>query len=104
MLRRIQRRGLFRSFGTSSNLGGRRRRAVLEREFEVWSSEFKLRAVSLKKERIAEVIKRFEGLDRDPHYLGFFEYFNKGEFYEAHDVLESLWLAQRKEGNGAFYK
>lgn len=29
----------------------------------------------------------------DPHYLGFFQCFNEGQYYEAHDVLEHLWLS-----------
>ncbi len=29
----------------------------------------------------------------DPRYLGFFLCFNRGDYYEAHDVLEDLWLA-----------
>jgi predicted metal-dependent hydrolase len=28
----------------------------------------------------------------DPCYLGYFECFNRGLYYEAHDVLEHLWL------------
>ena len=28
----------------------------------------------------------------DPHYTGYFICFNRGEYYEAHDVLEHLWL------------
>lgn len=32
------------------------------------------------------------GPDRDPRYLGFFHCFNRGDYYEAHDVLENLWL------------
>jgi len=28
----------------------------------------------------------------DPRYLGFFQCFNRGDYYEAHDVLEDLWL------------
>ncbi len=40
----------------------------------------------------------------NPYYLGFIERFNNGEFYEAHDVLEQLWLADRQGPNGAFYK
>lgn len=32
----------------------------------------------------------------DPRYTGFFTCFNRGEYYEAHDVLEHLWL--RTEG------
>ena len=34
----------------------------------------------------------------------FFERFNQQLFYEAHEVLEPLWLAQRREPDGAFYK
>jgi Domain of unknown function (DUF309) len=30
--------------------------------------------------------------DFDPHYVGFFTCFNRSEYYEAHDVLEHLWL------------
>jgi predicted metal-dependent hydrolase len=40
----------------------------------------------------------------DPRYLEFFECFNSGRFYEAHDVLEALWLPVRTGPNGAFYK
>ena len=37
-------------------------------------------------------------------YEGYFECFNRGQFYEAHDVLEQLWLKDRHGANGAFYK
>jgi len=40
----------------------------------------------------------------DPHYLGYFECFNRQHFFEAHDVLEALWLPQRQGPNGDFYK
>lgn len=40
----------------------------------------------------------------DPHYSGYFELFNRQEFYEAHDVLENLWLPDRHGANGNFYK
>jgi len=32
----------------------------------------------------------------DPCYLGYFECFNQGRYYEAHDVLEHLWLKDRR--------
>lgn len=39
----------------------------------------------------------------DPCYAGWFRCFNAGDYYEAHDVLEQLWL--RTEGaDYAFYK
>jgi len=39
----------------------------------------------------------------DPCYLAWFDRFNAGEYYEAHDVLERLWL-QTSDGNHAFFK
>jgi len=61
--------------------------------------------VSRKSAKIAALIESQQGQDRDAHYLGFFECFNQGLYYEAHDVLEELWLAQGKSGaNYAFYK
>lgn len=44
-----------------------------------------------------------EATKYDPCYLGYFECFNAQEYYEAHDVLEHLWL-QGCDGNYAFYK
>jgi len=41
--------------------------------------------------------------DLDPCYVGYFQCFNEQRYYEAHDVLEHLWLKQRDE-NYAFYK
>jgi len=40
----------------------------------------------------------------DPHYTGYFELFNEQKFYEAHDVLEHIWLKDKHGPNGAFYK
>lgn len=39
----------------------------------------------------------------DPHYTGYFTCFNAGRYYEAHDILEQLWLRCR-DGNALFYK
>lgn len=48
---------------------------------------------------------RVEGVDGlDPHYAGWFACFNRGEYYEAHDVLEQLWLRERRRPNDHFYK
>jgi hypothetical protein len=38
-----------------------------------------------------------------PCYAGYFECFNAGDYYEAHDVLEHLWL-ECTDGNQHFYK
>ena len=41
----------------------------------------------------------------DPCYQGYFRCFNAGDYYEAHDVLEHLWLKDGPGGeNYAFYK
>ncbi len=37
-------------------------------------------------------------------YLGYFDCFNRGEFFEAHAVLETLWLAERRGPNADFFK
>lgn len=38
----------------------------------------------------------------DPCYRGYFQCFNEGRYYEAHDVLEHLWL-QCPDGDGYTY-
>src|SRR6476659_5046230 len=48
-----------------------------------------------KSERISAYLETLGAkphLALDPHYQGFFTCFNRGEYYEAHDVLEQLWL------------
>jgi predicted metal-dependent hydrolase len=60
--------------------------------------------VSKKSGKIAERIAAFQGRDLDAHYLGYFDCFNQQLFYEAHDVLEELWLDDRLGPNGNFFK
>ena len=60
--------------------------------------------MSRKGDKIGYIIRPFEGRDRDAHYLGYFECFNRRLFFEAHEVLEELWLPQRHGPNAAFYK
>jgi predicted metal-dependent hydrolase len=58
-----------------------------------------------KAERIEAYVKSF-GLEAegfDPCYLAYFICFNTQQYYEAHDVLEHLWL-QREDANQAFFK
>jgi len=50
------------------------------------------------------MIESFQGREYSAHYLGFFDCFNRQLFYEAHDVLEDLWLPDKKGPNGDFYK
>ena len=57
-----------------------------------------------KADKVAALTKPFEGRSLDARYLGFFECFNRQQFFEAHEVLEDLWLPVRHGPNGAFYK
>ena len=60
--------------------------------------------MSHKSARIAAMIESFRGQELEAHYLGYFDCFNRQLFYEAHDVLEDLWLPDRHGANGKFYK
>jgi predicted metal-dependent hydrolase len=60
--------------------------------------------VSHKSARIAGLTESFQGRDYDAHYLGFFDCFNRRLFFEAHEVLEGLWLTDKRGANGDFYK
>lgn len=61
--------------------------------------------MSRKSPRIAERIAGLSGGGWDAHFLGYFDCFNRQEFYEAHDVLEELWLSGGKAAsNYAFHK
>ncbi len=60
--------------------------------------------VSKKSAKIAAIIESFAGRGRDPHYLAYFDCFNRRLFFEAHDVLEEIWLPQKHGPDGAFYK
>lgn len=57
-----------------------------------------------KHERIAELARQFSAEGIDPRYAGYFALFNQQKFYEAHDILEDLWLPDRHGPNGNFYK
>ena len=50
------------------------------------------------------MVESLKGEQLDPHYLGYFECFNRQLFFEAHEVLEALWLPERGKPNDLFYK
>ena len=60
--------------------------------------------MSKKSGNISAQIEQFRGRKLDAHYLGYFHCFNRQLFYEAHDVLEELWLVDRRGPDGDFYK
>lgn len=60
-----------------------------------------------KSQRIARLVATLDsarGSTFDPRYAGYFTCFNAGEYYEAHDVLEDLWLEDRTHADASFYK
>ncbi len=61
-----------------------------------------------KSQRIAEFVSTLEAdadnVVGDPRYAGYFTLFNEQRYYEAHDVLEDLWLEDRSGADGQFYK
>lgn len=62
--------------------------------------------MSHKSERVTALLdaaKKSQAEGLDPHYTGFFECFNRREFFEAHEVLEDLWLVTDGPLHG-FYK
>lgn len=60
--------------------------------------------MSKKSGKIAELIAGCADRGWSPHYSGYFECFNRGLYFEAHDVLEELWLADRHGSNYAYHK
>jgi predicted metal-dependent hydrolase len=60
--------------------------------------------MSKKSGKIAALIEACQGQALDAHYLGYFECFNRQLYYEAHDVLEELWLPDRRGPGGDFFK
>ncbi|MCI0540343.1 MAG: DUF309 domain-containing protein [Verrucomicrobiales bacterium] len=60
--------------------------------------------MSKKSAKIAGLLEGCRGQKVNANYLGYFECFNRGLFFEAHDVLEELWLADKQSPNHGFYK
>jgi len=61
--------------------------------------------VSKKSPKIVALLAAHPGDPRhSPHYTGYFHCFNLRLYYEAHDVLEELWLVDRKAPDGNFFK
>ena len=58
-----------------------------------------------KNDRISAFIQQLganPALALDPRYQGYFTCFNAQQYYEAHDVLENLWLERRDEHHDFF--
>ena len=57
-----------------------------------------------KSEHLQDLLSRAGASGPKGPYMAYFHFFNRQEFYEAHDVLEALWLPERKGPNNDFYK
>jgi predicted metal-dependent hydrolase len=58
-----------------------------------------------KSPKIDALLDRFDDLpDFNRHYVGFFRCFNSQLYYEAHDVLEEVWLPIRGTEQAKFYQ
>ena len=57
-----------------------------------------------KSAKIAIIVECFLGQDLDARYLAYFQCFNQQLFFEAHEVLEELWLSERGNSKDLFYK
>ena len=61
--------------------------------------------MSGKSSRISVLWEGVDARGHDVRYAAYFHHFNRGDYYEAHDVLESLWLEQGREAKSfAFHK
>ena len=58
-----------------------------------------------KSPKIDALLAQFEeSRDFNRHYVGFFRCFNAQLYYEAHDVLEEVWLPIRGRPQAKFYQ
>ncbi|MEE2948086.1 MAG: DUF309 domain-containing protein [Verrucomicrobiota bacterium] len=60
--------------------------------------------MSKKAHKVAVLMEGIDAGEHDPHLIGFLRCFNKQQFYEAHEVLEALWINQRTGQDGDFFK
>ena len=61
--------------------------------------------MSGKASRISSLWSGVDPRGRDVRYAAYFHHFNQEDYYEAHDVLESLWLEEGRQARGAsFYQ
>lgn len=65
-----------------------------------------LESAMKKNERIAAFVEQLDHTEPEMHpcYTGYFTCFNQQQYYEAHDVLEALWLPSRGSHEAPFYK
>jgi predicted metal-dependent hydrolase len=59
-----------------------------------------------KGERISDFVSSLAGggTDADDYYAAFFRLWNEQRYYEAHDVLEQLWLKEENSETARFFQ
>jgi predicted metal-dependent hydrolase len=61
-----------------------------------------------KRERISDFLRSLEpaslGASPQDYYAAFFQLWNAQKYYEAHDVLEQLWLVEKNAELARFYQ
>ena len=61
-----------------------------------------------KRERISDFVRSLEPASAEGssqnYYTAFFQLWNAQKYYEAHDVLEQLWLAEKNAELARFYQ
>jgi predicted metal-dependent hydrolase len=61
-----------------------------------------------KRERISDFVRSLEGVsveaESQNYYTAFFQLWNAQKYYEAHDVLEQLWLVETNAELARFYQ
>jgi len=57
-----------------------------------------------KGEHVSQLLEAAGASGPKAPYVAYFYFFNRQQFYEAHDILESLWLGERKGSNDEFYQ
>jgi predicted metal-dependent hydrolase len=59
-----------------------------------------------KRERISDFVSTLEsgGASEDDYYAAFFRLWNEQRYYEAHDVLEQLWLKEKSAERARFFQ
>jgi hypothetical protein len=73
-------------------------------DFGLWTFDSRFPLVRDNHQKIAALVDRFMGGAFDARYLGYFECFNQQLYFEAHEVLEHLWLEERGRPLELFYK
>jgi predicted metal-dependent hydrolase len=60
--------------------------------------------VNCEKDNLAALIESLQGRELEARYLAYFECFSRQQYFEAHEVLEPLWLSERGGPKDRFYK